>query len=66
MGKGKDAKKAVKKEPTKTPKERKAEKRLKKAKKEQLYFSLRQLRLLILREQFYGYVSPYSSPKGFP
>jgi len=34
MGKGKDAKKAVKKEPTKTPKERKAEKRLKKARQE--------------------------------
>lgn len=32
MGKGKDAKKSVKKEPTKTAKEKKAEKRLKKAK----------------------------------
>ena len=31
MGKGKDAKKTVKKEATKTPKEKKAEKRLKKA-----------------------------------
>ena len=40
MGKGKDAKKAVKKEPTKTPKERKAEKRLKKAKQLQFCFSL--------------------------
>jgi hypothetical protein len=30
MGKGKDAKKSVKKEATKTPKEKKAEKRLKK------------------------------------
>ena len=32
MGKGKDAKKSVKKEPAKTAKEKKAEKRLKKAK----------------------------------
>jgi len=32
MGKGQDAKKAIKKEPSKTPKEKKAEKRLKKAK----------------------------------
>lgn len=32
MAKGQDAKKAVKKEPLKTPKEKKAEKRLKKAK----------------------------------
>ena len=32
MGKGKDAKKSVKKVPTKTAKEKKAEKRLKKAK----------------------------------
>lgn len=32
MGKGKDAKKAVKKEPAKTPKEKKAEKREKKRK----------------------------------
>lgn len=32
MAKGKDSKKAVKKEATKTPKEKKAEKRLKKAK----------------------------------
>jgi len=32
MGKGKDAKKAVKKEPAKTAKEKKAEKRLKKGK----------------------------------
>ncbi len=32
MGKGKDAKKNVKKEPAKTAKEKKAEKRLKKAK----------------------------------
>ncbi len=32
MSKGKDSKKSVKKEPTKTPKERKEEKRLKKAK----------------------------------
>ena len=31
MGKGKDAKKSVKKEPAKTAKEKKAEKRLKKA-----------------------------------
>ncbi len=31
MGKGKDAKKYVKKEATKTPKEKKAEKKLKKA-----------------------------------
>ena len=30
MGKGKDSKKAIKKEPTKTAKEKKAEKRLKK------------------------------------
>jgi len=33
MGKGKDAKKAVKKEATRTPKEKKAAKRLKKAMK---------------------------------
>jgi hypothetical protein len=33
MGKGQDAKKSVKKEATKTPKEKKAEKRLKKANK---------------------------------
>tara|TARA_B100000902_G_C27216881_1_gene867494 strand:- start:1193 stop:1297 length:105 start_codon:yes stop_codon:yes gene_type:complete len=33
MAKGKDAKKNIKKEATKTPKERKAEKRLKKQKK---------------------------------
>ena len=33
MGKGKDAKKNVKKEALKTPKEKKAERRLKKAKK---------------------------------
>jgi hypothetical protein len=33
MGKGKDAKKAVKKEPTMTPKEKKAAKRAKKAKR---------------------------------
>jgi len=33
MGKGKDAKKSVKKEPLKTAKEKKAEKRLKKANK---------------------------------
>ena len=33
MGKGRDAKKNVKKEATKTPKERKAEKRLKKQKR---------------------------------
>lgn len=33
MGKGQDAKKNVKKEATKTPKERKEEKRLKKASK---------------------------------
>jgi hypothetical protein len=32
MGKGKDAKKAVKKDPAKTAKEKKAEKRLKKSK----------------------------------
>ena len=32
MGKGQDAKKNVKKEPTKTAKEKKAEKRLKKSK----------------------------------
>ncbi len=32
MGKGKDSKKAVKKEPAKTAKEKKAEKRLKKGK----------------------------------
>ncbi len=32
MGKGQDAKKATKKEASKTPKEKKAEKRLKKAK----------------------------------
>ncbi len=32
MSKGKDAKKSVKKEPTKTTKEKKAEKRLKKSK----------------------------------
>jgi len=31
MGKGQDAKKSVKKEPTKTPKEKKEAKRLKKA-----------------------------------
>ncbi len=34
MAKGKDAKKNVKKEPVKTAKEKKAEKRLKKAKRE--------------------------------
>jgi hypothetical protein len=34
MAKGKDAKKNVKKEPAKTAKEKKAEKRLKKAKRE--------------------------------
>ena len=34
MGKGKDAKKSVKKEATKTPKEKKAAKKLKKARKE--------------------------------
>ncbi len=34
MGKGQDAKKNVKKEPLKTAKEKRAEKRLKKAKKE--------------------------------
>ncbi len=33
MGKGQDAKKTVRKEAAKTPKEKKAEKRLKKAKK---------------------------------
>ena len=33
MGKGKDAKKAIKKPPTKTAKERKAEKKLKKLNK---------------------------------
>jgi hypothetical protein len=33
MGKGQDAKKNIKKEPAKTAKEKKAEKRLKKAKK---------------------------------
>jgi len=33
MGKGKDAKKNIKKEAVKTPKEKKAEKRLKKSKK---------------------------------
>lgn len=33
MGKGQDAKKSVKKEPTKTAKEKRAEKRLKKAKR---------------------------------
>jgi hypothetical protein len=32
MGKGQDAKKTVKKEATKTPKEKKAEKRIKKSK----------------------------------
>ncbi len=32
MGKGQDAKKSIKKEATKTPKEKKAEKRLKKSK----------------------------------
>ena len=32
MGKGQDAKKNIKKEPAKTPKEKKAEKRLKKSK----------------------------------
>jgi hypothetical protein len=32
MGKGQDAKKNIRKEPAKTPKEKKAEKRLKKAK----------------------------------
>ena len=36
MGKGKDAKKAVKKEAAKTPKEKKAEKRMKKAMKRKL------------------------------
>jgi len=34
MAKGKDSRKNVKKESTKTPKERKAEKRLKKSKKD--------------------------------
>ena len=34
MGKGQDAKKNTKKEPTKTAKEKKAEKRLKKSKKD--------------------------------
>ncbi len=34
MGKGKDAKKTIKKPPTKTAKEKKAEKRLKKANKD--------------------------------
>ena len=38
MAKSQDAKKAVKKEPTKTPKEKKAEKRLKKAGKKWLFF----------------------------
>ena len=33
MGKGKDSKKSVKKEATRTPKEKKAEKKLKKANK---------------------------------
>ena len=37
MGKGQDAKKNVKKVAAKTPKEKKAEKRLKKSKKAQLY-----------------------------
>ena len=34
MAKGKDSRRNVKKEPAKTPKEKKAEKRLKKAKKD--------------------------------
>ena len=37
MGKGQDAKKNVKKEAAKTPKEKKAEKRLKKSKKAQFF-----------------------------
>ena len=39
MAKSQDSKKAVKKEPAKTPKEKKAEKRLKKASKRQLFSS---------------------------
>ena len=53
MGKGKDAKKAVKKEPTKTPKERKAEKRLKKARQEQSCLSL-SIKLLFKGLPFQG------------
>ena len=36
MGKGKDARKNIKKEPAKSAKEKKAEKRLKKSKRDQL------------------------------